>query len=57
MTATIYKMDDYRKTPRGRVPHETAIDRYIDQERARASRYSVEQFEKWKQEFAKEQNT
>jgi hypothetical protein len=52
MTATIHKLDDYRKTPRVRVPHETAIDRYVDQERARQSRYSVEQFE-----AAKEQST
>ena len=50
MTAIIYKLDDYRKTPRGRVPHETAIDRYIDQERAHQSRSEVEQFERWKRD-------
>ena len=51
MTATIYKMDDYRKTPRKRVPHETAIDRYVDQERARMSRDETQRFEAWKRDF------
>jgi hypothetical protein len=54
MSATIYILDDYRKTPRGRVQHETAIDQYIDQERAKQARYSVETFEAWKREFAKQ---
>jgi hypothetical protein len=50
MSATIHKLDDYRKTPRKALPHETAIDRYIDQERARISREETQRFETLKRD-------
>jgi hypothetical protein len=51
MTATIYKMDDYRKTPRAAVRHEVAIEGY----NARQQREDIERLDAYKAAFVKEQ--
>ena len=44
MSATIHKLDDYRKTPRAAVRHEVAIEGY----NARQQREDIERLEEYK---------
>jgi hypothetical protein len=50
--ADIYKLDDYRKTPRAAVRHEVAIETY----NARQQREDIERLEAYKAEFARQCN-
>lgn len=47
MTAQVYKLDDYRKVPRGPVQHEIAMD----PDAAHRMREEGKRFEQWKASF------
>ena len=50
MSATIHKLDDYRKTPRGMVRHEVAIETYS----VRQAREDIKRLEAYKTEFVRQ---
>jgi hypothetical protein len=55
MSATIHKLDDYRKTPRAAVRHEVAMIA-VDGYHARQQREDIERLEAYKAEFARQCN-